>query len=136
MRLTAALFGLAMLSACATTPEPCTPEWVEWKSEKVLKRFAVSNYSTVSRLRDFSQTLNEDEMSPLIALQIPGMIDDFKQLASRFEKTVLPELNAAVDQCGSVQELAPALTAFLRDEGVEDEVLEWVELLTVMIIDT
>ena len=125
-----------MLSACATTPEPCTPEWVEWKSEKVLKRFAVSNYSTVSRLRDFSQTLNEDEMSPLIALQIPGMIDDFKQLASRFEKTVLPELNAAVDQCGSVQELAPALTAFLRDEGVEDEVLEWVELLTVMIIDT
>ena len=136
MRLTAALFGLAMLSACATTPEPCTPEWVEWKSEKVLKRFAVSNYSTVSRLRDFSQTLNEDEMSPLIALQIPGMIDDFKQLASRFEKTVLPELNVAVDQCGSVQELAPALTAFLRDEGVEDEVLEWVELLTVMIIDT
>ena len=136
MRLTAALIGLAMLSACATTPEPCTPEWVEWKSEKVLKRFAVSNYSTVSRLRDFSQTLNEDEMSPLIALQIPGMIDDFKQLASRFEKTVLPELNAAVDQCGSVQELAPALTAFLRDEGVEDEVLEWVELLTVMIIDT
>ena len=72
MRLTAALFGLAMLSACATTPEPCTPEWVEWKSEKVLKRFAVSNYSTVSRLRDFSQTLNEDEMSPHIALQIPG----------------------------------------------------------------
>ena len=41
-----------------------------------------------------------------------------------------------MDQCGSVQELAPALTAFLRDEGVEDEVLEWVELLTVMIIDT
>lgn len=135
MRLTAALFGLAMLSACATTPEPCTPEWVEWKSEKVLKRFAVSNYSTVSRLRDFSRMLKEDEMSPLIALQIPGMIDDFKQLASRFEKTVLPELNAAVDQCGSVQELAPALTAFLRDEGVEDEVLEWVELLTAMIID-
>jgi len=136
MRLAAGLIGLAMLGACATTPEPCTPEWVEWKSEKILKRFALANYSEVRRLRDFSQTLEGDDISPLVALQIPGMIEDFKVLANDFEADVLPALNAAVDECGSVQALAPALTQFLRDEGVGEDVLEWVELLTVIAVDS
>ena len=109
MRLVTALSGLAALSACATAPEPCTSEWVEWKSEKILTRFAIANYSEVKRLRDFSETLQEDDISPLTALEIPGMINDFKTLARDFEADVLPELNAAIDQCGSVQELAPAL---------------------------
>ncbi len=136
MRLVTALIGLAALSACATAPEPCTSEWVEWKSEKILTRFAIANYSEVKRLRDFSETLQEDDISPLTALEIPGMINDFKTLARDFEADVLPELNAAIDQCGSVQELAPALTAFLRDEGVGEDVLEWVELLTVIAIES
>ena len=136
MRLAAGLIGLAMLGACATTPEPCTPEWVEWKSEKILSRFALANYSEVKRLRDFSETLEGDNFGPLVALQIPGMIEDFKVLASDFEADVLPALNDAVDECGSIQALAPALTQFLRDEGVGEDVLEWVELLTVIVVDT
>ena len=136
MRFAAGLIGLAMLGACATTPEPCTPEWVEWKSEKVLKRFALANYSEVKRLRDFSQTLQDESIGPLTALRIPGMIDDFKVLARDFEADVLPELNAAVDECGSVQALAPALTSFLRDEGVGEDVLEWVELLAAFAVDS
>jgi hypothetical protein len=136
MRLAAGLIGLAMLGACATTPEPCTPEWVEWKSEKVLKRFAYANYGEVKRLRDFSEDLQGDDIGPLTALQIPGMIQDFKALAEDFEAVVLPALNDAVDQCGSVQALAPALTEFLRGEGVGEDVLEWVELLTVIAVDS
>ena len=136
MRLAAGLIGLAMLGACATTPEPCTPEWVEWKSEKILSRFALANYSEVKRLRDFSETLEGDNISPLVALQVPGMIDVFKDLASDFEADVLPALNDAVDECGSIQALAPALTQFLRDEGVGEDVLEWVELLTVIAVET
>ena len=136
MRLTLGLIGLAMLGACTTTPEPCTAEWVEWKSEKILTRFAIANYSEVERLRDFSETLQDDEIGPLTALRIPGMINDFKELASDFETDVLPELNAAVEECGSVQALAPALTEFLRDEGVGEDVLEWVELLTVVALDS
>jgi len=135
MRFAAGLVGLAMLGACATTPEPCTPEWVEWKSEKILKRFAIANYGEVKRLRDFSESLQEEDIGPLTALRIPGMIEDFKVLAHDFEADVLPALNAAADECGSVQALAPALTQFLRDEGVGEDVLEWVELLTVIAVD-
>lgn len=136
MKIAAGLIGLAMLGACATTPEPCTPEWVEWKSEKILKRFAYANYGEVKRLRDFSEDLRSDDIGPLTALQIPGMIKDFKALAEDFEADVLPALNDAVDQCGSVQALAPALTEFLRGEGVGEDVLEWVELLTVIAVDS
>ncbi|MEP1143159.1 MAG: hypothetical protein ABJH52_05530 [Henriciella sp.] len=136
MKIKASLLTIALLGACATTPEPCTPEWVEWKSEKVLKRFAIANRSEVNRLRNFSETLQADDIGPLTALQIPGMINDFKELAGEFEDNVLPELNAAVDQCGGVQQLAPALTTFLKDEGVGEDVLEWVELLTVIAIDS
>ncbi|MEL6860536.1 MAG: hypothetical protein AAGL11_01760 [Pseudomonadota bacterium] len=136
MRLTAMMASAAMLAACQSTPEPCTQEWVEWKSEKVLKRFALNNYSEVKRLRDFSETLEEDDIGPLIALQIPAMIEDFKELATNFETSVLPELNAAADLCGGAQELAPAFVAFLRDEGIGEDVLEWVELLTVIAIET
>ena len=136
MRLTAMMVGAGLLAACQSTPEPCTAEWVEWKTEKVLTRFAANNYSEVKRLRDFSETLDEDNIGPLIALQIPAMIEDFKELATNFESSVLPELNAAADLCGGAQELAPAFVAFLRDEGVGDDVLEWVELITVIAIET
>lgn len=136
MRLAAGLIALSLVGACATTPEPCTTEWVEWKSEKILKRFASANSSEVRRLRDFSQKLQAEEVGPLTALQIPGMINDFRALAEDFETDVLPALNDAIDECGSVPALAPALTEFLRDEGVGEDVLEWVELLTVIAVDS
>ena len=136
MKWTAALLGAALLGGCATTPEPCTPEWVEWKTEKVLTRFALANRGEVNRLRNFSEDLQSDNIGPLIALQVPGMIDDFKELAESFETNALPALNAAADQCGGIQTLAPAFTTFLRNEGVGEDVLEWVELITVLAIES
>ena len=38
----------------------------------------------------------------------------------------LPELEQAVQECGSREEFVPALTGFLREEGVSEEALEWV----------
>ena len=135
-RLLTALIALASLSACASMePEPCTSEWVEWKSERILTGFARANYSEVRRLKAFSDTLSEGEIGPIAALRIPGMIDDFKSLAKSFEKRVLPELNAAVSRCGSAQELVPAFTTFLRKEGVGEDVIEWVEFLTPLMVE-
>ncbi|MEM9054806.1 MAG: hypothetical protein AAGB16_05725 [Pseudomonadota bacterium] len=125
-----AALSVSMLTACASLePEPCTTEWVEWKTDRLLTEFARANYSEVQNLKSFAQTLEDGNVGPLTALKIPSMIEDFKTLAADFEDRTLPELNAAVKQCGTAQELIPAFTAFLRKEGVGETVIEWVELI-------
>jgi hypothetical protein len=137
LKLTVAFASLAALGACASMePEPCTSEWVEWKTERVLTNFARSNYSEINRLRKFSQTLEGGNVGPLTALKIPGMIEDFKELAEGFERKVRPELNLAVDQCSDPQKLIPAFTGFLRKEGVGEDVLEWVEVLGAFVVES
>ncbi len=133
--LIAAATGLAALSACATAPEPCTSEWVEYKTEKVLTSFARQNYGEVRRLKSFAATLEGGDVGPLTAMRIPSMMNDFKKLASSFEDVALPQINAAIDQCGKPEELVPAFTAFLRKEGVGENILEWVEVLGTLAVD-
>ncbi len=130
-----ASLSLLAVTACATAPEPCTSEWVEYKTEKVLKNFAVSNYSKVRKLKNFSETLEGGNVGPLTALKIPGMIEDFKELAVSFEQRVIPEINSAVEQCGTSEELIPVFTKYLRSEGVGEDVLEWVSLLSAIALD-
>lgn len=128
-----AALTLIAATACTTVPDPCTPEWVEYKTEKVLKNFALANYGEVRRLKNFADTLEDGKMGPLTALKIPGMIEDFKELAISFERKALPEINAAVELCGDPQTLIPAFTGFLRKEGVGEDVLEWVEVLGTLV---
>ena len=137
LRLTMAFASLAALGACATMePEPCTSEWVEWKTERVLTSFARSNYGEIRRFKTFSETLEDGNIGPMTAMKIPGMMKDFQELAKSFERRVLPELNSALAQCSAPQDLIPAFTAFLRKEGVGEDVLEWVEVLGAFVVET
>lgn len=122
--------ALVGLTACATVePEPCTAEWVEWKTDRILNDFARANSSELRSLRNFANTLEDGNMGPMTAMRLPGMIEDFKDLAEDFENRTLPELNAAVNQCGTPQKLIPAFATFLRKEGVGEDVIEWVEFI-------
>lgn len=121
----AALMAITSLSGCASIePEPCSAEWIEWKSDRVLHKFARQNRPLVRDLVKFSK--NMEDPSALQMLQMASRIDEFKQLAVSFENTVLPELNAAADQCGDQATFIPAFTQFLRDQGVEEDMLKWV----------
>ena len=134
-RLVTSAICLATLCACATTPEPCTSEWVEYKTDKILTGFASDNRGDIRRLKNFADTLDGGDIGPLTALQIPSMIDDFKDLATSFQEDALPDINAAIGQCNRPEDLVPAFTNFLRREGVGDDVLEWVELLAAFAVD-
>lgn len=132
------LISLALLglSACASLePEPCSAEWIEWRTSRVLDQFTATNAADLRELRSFSSTLSEGELGPLTALRIPAMIETFKDVAIAFRDEALPELNAAMDQCGNPQEWIPAFTELLEDQGLDDTILDWVELLGALVVD-
>ena len=133
--LSAALSALVLAAACTTTPEPCTPEWVDYKTDRILGDFARHYRHEVNDLRDFANALQDGDTSPLTMMQIPAHIDTFKLLAAAFEAETLPDLNAAISQCSDPQLLVPAFTSFLRDEGVGEDVLEWVEVLAPLALE-
>ena len=95
------------LAACVTAPEPCTQEWVEYKTDRILGEFA-SELNTFATMRLMSRT------------------DDLQNFADSFQNVVIPELELALVECGQSDQFAPALTGFLRDEGVDEEALQWV----------
>lgn len=130
------IIGLSLLtmSACATVaPEPCTPEWVEWKTDAVLSDFARGNRGEIRRLTRLAETLQSDTASPLTAFRLPGMIEDFQRLAADFETIALPEFNAAMSECGQSETLVPLFTELLRRQGVSEEILEWTVFLGAVI---
>lgn len=135
-RLVAVFLLIGLTTACATAPEPCTPEWAEYKTERVLQSFAMDHRGEVRRLKSFAETLEDGEVGPMTAMRIPGMVEDFKVLASNFENTALPEINLALEQCGTAEMLVPAFSSFLRKQDVGDSVIEWVELLGAFLVET
>ncbi|KCZ92887.1 hypothetical protein [Hyphomonas johnsonii] len=117
--------GLVALSACASVePEPCTSEWVDFRTEKVLNRFASNNRGMIGDLRRLQDS--EGDINPVVAMQLIGNRKQIQRFADTFQSIVVPELESAVDQCGGADNLVPAFTEFLRDEGVGEQTLEWI----------
>ncbi|MEQ9436961.1 hypothetical protein [Hyphomonas sp.] len=123
-KIALASLGLAALAACASMePEPCTAEWVDYSTEKVLNRFAYNNRGMINDLRRLQD--EDGELDALVAIQLASKTKQIRRFADTFRTIVVPELESAVDQCGDA-ELIPAFTEFLRDEGVGEETLQWV----------
>ena len=119
-----ASLGLATLAACASMePEPCTAEWVDYKTEKVLNKFAKSNRGMIDDLRRLQG--KDGEIDPFVAIQLASKTKQIQKFADTFQTIVVPELESALDRCGDA-ELVPAFTEFLRGEGVGEETLQWV----------
>ena len=123
--LSALALCLLPLTACATMePEPCTAEWIDYRTDKVLKKFASRNRALINDLRRLAP--EDGDLNPFVALQLARNSDKLRVFAESFNDIVLPELEAALDQCGTREEFVPAFTKFLQQEGVSDEALEWI----------
>ena len=59
-------------------------------------------------------------------MRLMSRTDDLQNFADSFQNVVIPELELALVECGQSDQFAPALTGFLRDEGVDEEALQWV----------
>jgi len=123
-RIAALSLCLVPLAGCATTPPPCTQEWVDYKSDRILRKFASENRGLINDLRRLTDS--EGDLSPFATLRLASRGDDLERFADSFENVVIPELEAAYMECAASPNLIPALTGFLRDEGVSEEALQWV----------
>ena len=130
IRIAAVTLSLAV-TACATTPEPCTPEWAQWKAEKVLTPFAIKHRGFIRDLRKMEGQF--DNPSLLAIAQIALIADDAGDVFGDFQEDVIPELRSAYAQCGSAEALMPTFTKFLRQEGVSDDAIKWIEGLAAFI---
>jgi hypothetical protein len=124
-RLAAIALCLLPLVACATVePKPCTAEWVDYKTDKVLRKFAGENRALID---DFRKLARQDgDVDPFVAIALARKSDRIQKFADSFNRVVLPELEAALDQCGRQEEFVPAFTSFLQKEGVSDEAISWI----------
>ncbi|MEM1105877.1 MAG: hypothetical protein AAGH87_05760 [Pseudomonadota bacterium] len=120
------------LGACASLePEPCTPAWVDAQTEAVLVPFAREYRSEIAVLRDLSGNL--DNPGPLTALRMVGQAETLAAMFEDFQDRALPRLEAALDECDAPGEAAGLLVAMLEREGVEGDVLAWIETLGVLV---
>lgn len=122
------IIGLAALivSGCASVqPDPCTTEWVQWRTDKITNQFSRQYRGELRDMRRFASKL--ENPSPLILIELPTRLEAFQSMATDFSDTVMPELRSAVDQCGLSSEFGSAFTGFLQDQGMPDAVLGWIE---------
>lgn len=128
-----AVIAAPILAACATTPKACTPEWVEYKTDRILKGFASDNRGIINDLRKVQKA--DGELDPFVTIRLLSDTKRLETFADSFTENIVPELQAAVTECGTSDNFVPALTDFLRDEGVSEKALEWVGPIMHLMLD-
>ena len=132
MRTSLFCVAALLLTGCATIePEPCTSEWVEWRTSQITDSFSRQYRSELLDMRRFATRL--ENPSPLILLELTSRLEEFRTIATDFSGNVMPELRSAVDQCGTPTQFATAFSGFLEGQGMPETVLSWIdEIATTM----
>ena len=97
---------------------------MEYKTDHILGEFASDNRGLINDLKRI--TNDEGDLNTFATMRLMSRTDDLQNFADSFQNVVLPELELALVECGQSEQFAPALTGFLRDEGVDEEALQWV----------
>ena len=119
------LAGAALTGCASLEPEPCTGDWVKWRTDAITRDFRQDYQSEIRDLARFSRQL--ENPSPLLLLQMSARLKDFESMATQFSQTVMPDLRSAVEQCGTPTRFAGAFSDLLAEQGVDKTVLAWVE---------
>jgi len=130
-----ALACLPILSSCASTPEPCTSEWVHWKTERFVTRFVKDHQKEFADARNsgalFSGMSGLDTSGgiPMMLLAAGGMLT----LTSDFMNDLWPELRDAVSECDTAPRAAELFASILREQGVNERAAKAVEDLGMLL---
>lgn len=126
------LVGLGFAGCASLEPEPCSGDWVKWRTDEITRDFRQTFGSEIRSLADFSQKL-DGSPSPLLLLQMATRLEDFQTMAKTFGDTVMPELRSAIGQCDGPVKFVGAFSDILAEQGVDGQVLNWVEDAAVLL---
>lgn len=138
----AALLALPVLAGCNTMPEPCTSEWFDWKTERIIGNFAYEHRSEIGKLREIAPTLlaasdglatggGADKLAPTATLVLTAI--GALQLAVDFGQDAWPEVQSAVSECSAPPQATRLFGDMLRREGVDERAVRAIEDLGVMV---
>ena len=132
----AALLALPVLAGCSTMPEPCTAEWFDWKTERIIGQFAYEHRDQIGKLRDVAPTMfgpegGLEQIAPtsMLVLTAIGAL----QLGLDFAQDAWPEVRDAVSECSSPPQASKLFGDMLRREGVDERAVRAIEDLGVVV---
>lgn len=140
MPMRASLLAIAIacapaMAGCASMPEPCTSEWVHWKTERFIGEFVRTHQKQFADARNsavlFSGVGGADAPGnlPLLVLTAAGVIT----LATDFMSDLWPEVSEALSQCDTSPRAAQLFASILREQGVNERAAKAVEDLGLLL---
>ncbi len=123
------------VSGCATTPEPCTSEWVHWKTDRFVAEFVRNHRKEFGNARSsaalFSGSAGIDTSAgiPTMILAAAGMVT----LASDFMEDLWPEVRDAMSECDTAPKATQLFASILREQGVDERAAKAVEDLGLLL---
>ncbi len=126
----AAMMALPLLSACATAPEPCTAEWFDWKTERIIGQFVVDHRKEIGELRNVAPMmfgaeggLQDIAPTSMLILTAIGALD----LVVDFAGDAWPQISDAVSECATAPDATRLFADMLRREGVDERAITAIE---------
>jgi len=130
--IAAAMLALPVLASCATTPQPCTSEWVDWKTERIIGEFVVDHRDQIGKLREIAPVmfgpeggLQDIAPTSMLVLTAIGALD----LVLEFGSDAWPQITDAVAECAAEPDAAYLFAGMLRDQGVDERAVQAIERL-------
>ena len=128
--LAAAILMAPLMSACATAPEPCTAEWFDWKTERILGEFVYDHRRQINDLRDQASFVlgahgSSQTLSPNLTMVLTAI--GALQLVADFADDAWPDITDAVAECSSAPDASRLFADMLRREGVDDRAVRAIE---------
>jgi hypothetical protein len=131
--------GLAMIAftgaGCASMPEPCTSEWVHWKTDRFVSDFVRNHQKQFADARNSAALfagvggLDTSGGIPMMVLAAAGVVT----LASDFMNDLWPEVRDAVSQCDTAPRATQLFASILREQGVDERAAKAVEDLGLLL---
>tara|TARA_Y100000052_G_scaffold27554_1_gene36241 strand:- start:24405 stop:24830 length:426 start_codon:yes stop_codon:yes gene_type:complete len=121
-----AAVSLILTSGCASiSVDPCSAEGIQLRVSQSLNSFARQNRADLNEIKQAATYL--DGATTTGTMKIAFAARALTRVVGSFREIVAPEIQEIAMQCEVQEPVRDVFVEFLRDEGVNRQVIEWVE---------